>query len=95
MTDAAPLPSAYLPITEFYRYGDSAIVRLFDTDDAQRIRVLRPNTKRFITDNTLWSVLEFEDQYLTRLDENQFAVRVAELGGSLADLYPAVDDPSY
>ena len=91
MIGVEPSSSKYLPITEFYRYGDSAVVRIYDVSGTQRIRVLRPNTTRFITDNTLWSVLKFDDEYLAVLDADQFAVRVKELRGSLEDVYPKIE----
>ena len=92
MTQTTRPESGYQPITEYYSYGDSAVARLFDHTDAQIIRVLIPGTESFMTDNTLWSALELDDE-VTPLDAEAFALRVSELGGSLSDIYPTSDVP--
>ena len=57
MTGEEPSNLKYLPLTEFYSYGDSIITRLHTVTRGQRIRVMYPGRTYFTTDNTLWSVL--------------------------------------
>jgi hypothetical protein len=75
----------------YYQYGRSAVACLYDQAGNLRIRALRPNTRGFVTDNTLWSALHLDEDNVTPLDEAQFNHLVADLGGSSSDVISSGD----
>ena len=88
MTDGKPPNPHYLPPTEFYSYGDGIITRLHTVTRGECMRVMYPGRTYFVTDNTLWSVVEDGDDYLTEITAEEFAAQVKARGGSLEDIYP-------
>jgi hypothetical protein len=88
MISEMPSNSYYLPPTEFYGYGASIITRLHTVTRGECIRVIYPGRSYFVTDNTLWGVVEDGDDHLTVITAEEFATQVKARDGSLEDIYP-------